>query len=81
MIPMFGPPPAPEEIVAAEKRQAERRLAASRKVNAGIPHLRDAQRSLREAAALGLGGARFDKAQKHIAVLIEEAETDLVRNV
>lgn len=78
---LFGPPPTPEEIAALEKKRAERMLAHAKRIEAGLPFLKEAQRALREAASFGVGGHRYDKASAHLAVLIEQAETDLVRNV
>lgn len=74
-------PMTPEERAEAEKRAAEANIARARKVTACLPHLREAQRSLRECAALGMAAERLHKAQKNLAVLIEDAETDLVRDV
>lgn len=76
---MFGPPLTPEQQAAADKRRAEQRLAGHKRLTAGVAHLRDAQLALREAASCGVGGDRFEKSQRHLVVLLETIETELVR--
>ncbi|MDX6480325.1 MAG: hypothetical protein QOG85_835 [Gaiellaceae bacterium] len=71
--------PTPEELAAIAKRRLAERTDSERKFHAILPHLLEARRSMREAAAHGCGGHLYDRARESLALLIDEIETVLVR--
>lgn len=71
--------PTPEERERLERERLASLNAAERKVHAILPHLVEARRALREAAAQGCGGSLYDRARESVALLIDELETALVR--
>lgn len=72
-------PMSEEERAAAKRDDLERRAKLEKMYRAALPCLRNAQRELREVAALGVDCHRREKAQEHVALLIESLETLLVR--
>lgn len=77
----FGPPepPTPEQLAELAKRRVAVLGAVERKYHAVLPHLHEAKRNLREAAALGAGGGMFEEARRNLVLLIDDMETALVR--
>lgn len=71
--------PTPEEAEAEKKNAMQRRVARDRTLTAILPHVKEAQRALREAGGLGAAQHDFVKAQKHLAIFVELLETELLR--
>jgi hypothetical protein len=72
--PIFGSlrmPTSQEQLEFAKKRQGT--------FTEALPHLKEAQISLREAAALGICSDKLDKAREHVAVMIDVLECEILR--
>lgn len=77
----FFPPQTPEERAQRAKARVELEVATRRKLEAALPHVKNALAELRHSVSLGVNSGDNDKARKHIAILIERIETAIASPV
>jgi hypothetical protein len=71
--------PTEAEIAEMKARRIKQDAEDERMFSTALPHLYAARDSLREAWGVGVGGDYFRRAQKNLAILIENLELELRR--